>query len=295
MLEMFVSPVLVGRAREMELLDQALRAAQNGAGRCVLLAGEAGIGKSRLAAEIRARAADDGWLILQGHCAEQDASFPYGPWIDTLRAFLAGKSRAETAELLGSLSAELVKLLPELSLLIPSIRPTPPLEPAAEKHRLFESLARLCLSLCAARPLLVILEDLHWSDEPSLDLLQYLMRRIAAHPILVVGTLRTEDLSSGLAHRITVLSRDPGVKEIQLAPLARPEVEQMARAVFHPNRDIGSDWFETLLRLTEGNPFFVEEILKSLADASGPDKLKIPRSIQDLVQRRVERLSERTR
>ena len=156
-----VSPVLVGRTRQVELLEQALRAAQNGAGRFILLAGEAGIGKSRLVAELRVRATAEQFEILQGHCFEQDISFPYAPWIDALRAFLAQKSTTETIELLGPLASELVKLLPELSLLIPQLQPTSPLAPQAEKRRLFESTTRWGASLAATHPLLMVLEDLH--------------------------------------------------------------------------------------------------------------------------------------
>jgi ATP/maltotriose-dependent transcriptional regulator MalT len=294
--------MLVGRTREMQFLDQAFRTARNGEGRCVLLAGEAGIGKSRLAAEIRSRAANDRWIVLQGHCSEQDLSFPYAPWIDALRTFLARKDTAETGELLGPLASELVKLLPELSLLIPAIQPTPTLDPGAEKHRLFESLTRFAASLAATNPLLIILEDLHWSDESSLDLLHFFVRRIAPFPIFLIGTVRNEEFPPNLARRLAQLKRDGLIDELLLAPLARPEVEQMARAIQRPTDSIAADWLDTLMRLTEGNPFFVEEILKSLPEVGRRlpetgrlDERRVPRSIQDLVQRRVERLPEKTR
>lgn len=295
MLESFISPVFVGRTREMEFLEQALRAAQNGAGRCVLLAGEAGIGKSRLAGELVQRAAVEHFIILQGHCSEQDASFPYAPWIDAWRTFLAPKSASEASEFLGAFASELVKFLPELSLLIPSIQPSPPLDPEAEKHRVFESLARFGASLAATRPLLIILEDLHWSDEQSLELLHFFIRRIAALPILLIGTLRTEELSPRLTHHLAKLNRDRLLTEIQLTPLVRQDVAQMAQAILHTEHPIADDWLDTFMPLTEGNPFFIEEILKSLPEGSAFDKLQIPRSIQDVVQRRIEGLPEKTR
>ncbi len=293
-LETIGSPVLVGRTREMERLDQALRAARNGAGRCILLAGEAGIGKSRLAAEIRSRAASEDWGILQGHCAEQDVSFPYAPWIDALRAFLAANSAITVTDLLGPLASELVKLLPELSLLIPGVQPTPLLDPQAEKHRLFESLARWVASFATAHPLLLILEDLHWSDEPSLDLLHFFVRRVASLPVLLVGTYRSEERRPRLAHHLAELNREGTVDELVLAPLAPSEVEQMARAILSPGGTILTDWLDALLRLSEGNPFFVEEIIKSLPPGGDLNQFQIPRSIQDAVQQRVERLPERT-
>lgn len=147
MSDLFVSPELIGRSHEMEILDQALRAAQEGAGQCILIGGEAGIGKSRLTIELSRHASARHFLILRGFCSEQDVSFPYAPWMDALRAFLAPRSAAEVNELLGIYAPEMIKLLPELALLLPSIQPTPPLDPAAEKHRLFETFMRFTASL----------------------------------------------------------------------------------------------------------------------------------------------------
>ncbi len=210
----FVSSVLVGRAREMEILVRALRAAQDGTGRCVFLAGEAGIGKSRLAAELGERAAAAQFLIWRGYCSEQDSSFPYAPWIDALRAFLAPRSAVEIHELLGAYAPELVKLLPELALLLPSVQPSPPLDPAAEKFRLFETITRLAASLAYTRPLLILLEDMHWSDEQSLELLHFLARRIKALPILILATCRSEDQAPRLVHYLVELNRKHLVEEV---------------------------------------------------------------------------------
>ncbi len=300
MAKTFVSPVLVGRAREMQILEQTLRAVRDGSGRCVLLAGEAGIGKSRLAAEISERAASAQFTLWQGYCSEQDSSFPYAPWIDALRAFLAQYNAAAVNDLLGPYTPELVKLLPELSLLLPSIQPTPSLDLEAEKHRLFESIIRFAASLTASHPLLIVLEDLHWSDEQSIELLQFFVRRIPKIPILLIGTYRSEDLSSRLAQALVALSREQVVEEIQLAPLARAEVGQMAQAILMMEHPIRSDWLDLLAPLTEGNPFFIEEMTRSLPQVAGvlqeaSDQWQIPPSIQHTVLRRAEGLPEKTR
>src|SRR4051812_27576305 len=132
------SPVLVGRIREVEMLETALRGVRQERGQVVLLAGEAGVGKSRLVAEIRQRAVRHSFVILEGHCFEHDLLFPYAPLIDALRAFLVSRSSqsaaAAVAELLGTQAAELVKLLPELALAIPNLQPTRALDPEAEKR-----------------------------------------------------------------------------------------------------------------------------------------------------------------
>ena len=290
-----VSPVLVGRAREMDSLERALRAARSSAGRCVLLAGEAGIGKSRLVAELCDRATAERWIIMEGHCSEQDISFPYAPWIDALRAFLATRDTLEIRNLLGSLAPEFVKLLPELSLLIPELRPNPPLDAESEKRRLFEALARFVAQLAKSQPLLVVLEDLHWSDEQSLELMHLLARRISSLSLMLVGTYRNEECSPRFTHHLTELGRDHLTDEIRLAPLSRDGVEQMAQVILKTEQPLTPAELDGLMRLTEGNPFFIEEMLKSLVEAGGWDKLQIPRSLKDSVQRRVAKLPESTR
>jgi DNA-binding NarL/FixJ family response regulator len=290
-----VSPVMVGRDSELDALGQALRLAQQGAGRCIVVAGEAGIGKSRLVAELRTRAIAERWIILEGHCFEQDLSFPYAPWTDALRAFLATRTISEIRELLGSLASEFVKLLPELSLLLPGLQPNPPLDAGSEKRRLFETLARFVAQLAQSQPLLVVLEDLHWSDEQSLELMHLLARRASSLPMLFVGTYRSEDIPPRLAHHLAALDHNRLADEIRLAPLSRDGVEQMVRTTLDAAHAMIPAKLDVLVPLTEGNPFFVEELLKSLVEAGGFDQLQVPRTIQDSVGRRVEHLPEGVR
>lgn len=290
-----ISPMMIGRESEMHTLLQALQAAQQGQGHCILIAGEAGIGKSRMIAELRSRAIAQKFLVWEGHCFEQDISFPYAPWIDMLRDFLAPKSPAEMGELLGPLASEFIKLLPELSLLLPDLRPTPPLDAESEKRRLFETFTRFGAQNAKSQPLLVMLEDLHWSDESSLELLHFCVRRFGALPILIVCTYCSDEISPWLSHYLTELNRDRLVQEIRLEPLARYAVEQIARAILKPELAANADLFELIFSLSEGNPFFVEEILKNIIQAGELDQMHVPHSIQDSVLRRVEQLPESTR
>lgn len=188
-----VCPILVGREPHLESLQGLLAQASGRQGQVVLVAGEAGIGKSRLLAEVRQRASGHEALILQGSCFEQDASFPYAPLIDLLRAFFARRSAAEIFDLLGPLGGELVKLLPELG--VHGVQPTAPLEPEAEKRRLFETLTRFLCQLSERQPLLVILEDIHWADETSLEWLHFFARRLPSYPILLLASYRREEVS----------------------------------------------------------------------------------------------------
>jgi predicted ATPase len=130
--------VLIGRERELNTLKKALLSAREGIGGCILLTGEAGIGKSRLIEELKHQAVSEKFTILEGDCFEQEASFPYAPWLDALRGFSGSLPAAEIDELLGPFAPEFVKLLPEFTLLLPQIRPTPLLEPLGAERATWE-------------------------------------------------------------------------------------------------------------------------------------------------------------
>jgi predicted ATPase/DNA-binding CsgD family transcriptional regulator len=268
----------------------------------VLVSGEAGVGKSRLLAEIQRRAGKQDFLVLQGHCFEQDISFPYAPLVDLLRTFVMRHPVAETFDLLGPLTGELVKLLPELTQTL-NLAPSPALEPEAEKRRLFEALARLFIQLSVSQPLLIILEDIHWSDETSLDFLHVFARRLSDYPILLLASYRREEVSAPLKHLLAQFDRERLAHEVVLEPLARSEVDAMLQAIFALERPVRSEFLDAVHDLSEGNPFFIEEIMGSLIvagdifltergwDRKPLDELRIPRSVQDAVGRRLERLS----
>ena len=299
-----VSPVLVGRTQEMDTLERALHSAQRGAGQCIVIAGEAGVGKSRLLSEICRRAEVELFLILRGYCFEQDAAFPYAPLVDALRTHLARCAPLEINERLGPFAPEIVKLLPEMALALPDLQPSPALDPEAEKRRLFESLIGFFIRLAAMQPLLLILEDLHWSDKVSLDFLQLFVRRLPAHPILLLASYRQEEAPLSLTHLLAQFDRERLAREIALAPLTRPNVDLMLRAIFDLPHPVKTEFLDLLYPLTEGNPFFLEEVLKALI-ATGEiyytaghwerkpiRELRIPRSVQDTVQQRTSQLSQ---
>ncbi len=156
-----VSPILIGRAAQLELLERAVDGIVNGRGETFLIAGEAGIGKSRLIAETREYATRRGLQVLEGHCFEQDLSLPYAPLLDLLRARFAGRSAEEMKQELGASALELAKLLPELIVLQPGLVPTPALAPEQEQRRLVHALIQFVTTLAAAQPMVVVIEDLH--------------------------------------------------------------------------------------------------------------------------------------
>ncbi len=301
------SPILIGRRSEWATVELALAQTEQGQGQTLLVSGEAGIGKSRLVAEARAAADALGFRVLQGNCFEIDASFPYAPLIDALRAYFSGLAPATTENALGALGPELIKLMPELSLTLPELTPSAPLDPESEKRRLFEALTRFFIQLSSASPVLLVLEDLHWSDEISLEYLRYLGRRVPGLPLLLMVTWRPEEVSEPLASLLLTLRREQWKTELTLQKLDRAEVNSLLRAIFDLKRPVRVDFLEALYNLTEGNPFFIEEVLKSLV-SSGEiffgrgewsrrplEELHIRPTIQQAVEHRVRDLSEPSR
>ena len=296
-------PLLIGRSAHLDALRGLLTAASSGHGQVALISGEAGVGKSRLAAEIAAEAETAGFLVLQGRCFEQDPSNPYAPLVDLLRSQLARHTVATR-------TAELEPAVRELLLLLPGILPPPgdlAAEPAmdleARQRRLVAALTHYLSSLADAQPLLLVFEDMQWSDDASLELALHVARFSMARPICVLATYRSEDGGSRLQRWLARLDRERVAQELSVARLTADEVAAMLRAIFALDRPVRPEFVEALYALTDGNPFFIEEVLTALIaegdifyGARGWDRkplgrLRIPRSVQDAVRQRVERLS----
>jgi DNA-binding CsgD family transcriptional regulator/Flp pilus assembly protein TadD len=295
-----VCPVFIGHRAELDLLLQRLDGAISSRGQCVLIAGEAGVGKSRLAAEATSYAAELGFAILHGACFPQDSASPYAPLIDLLRSRLT--SGALPPAVVERFTHQLAPLLPDLMHPLADLPLPPALDPAQQQRRLFTALAS-CLTLSMTQPILLIVEDLHWCDESSLDFLLYLLRHPASQPLLLIGTFRGDEVGPRLSHWLAQLERERLAQELQLAPLNRDEVAAMIRAIFALPRPVRPETLDAIYRLTEGNPFFVEELLKSLIaagdifytnggwDRKPMEALRIPRSLNDAVAQRVVQLS----
>jgi DNA-binding NarL/FixJ family response regulator len=296
-----VCPVLVGHTAELAALRQRVDRTSDGGRHCVLIAGEAGVGKSRLATEAKRYAAESGFVLLEGSCFPQDSACPYAPLLDLLRAELArGALEAAVVE---RFAHELAPLLPDLVAIPAKPPPGPAIDPAHQQRRLFNALAACLAAMAPARPALVLIEDLHWCDEGSLDFLLYLLRHARAHSLLVIGTYRSDEVGPRLGRWLAQLERERLAHELSLEPLSRDEVAAMLRAIFNLPRPVRTDSLDAIYSLTEGNPFFVEESLKALmaagdifyADGAWDRKplalLHIPRSLNDAVEQRVARLS----
>ncbi len=298
-----ISPILVGRNQEIATLERALRSAQKGNGQTLLIAGDAGVGKSRLLSELAGRATALGFSVMQGHCFEQDAAFPYSLWVDTMRSHFAQSNPVDVSAAFGPFAVETLKLLPELVLALPDLQPAPALDPEIEKRRLFEALIHFIANGAKSRPLLLVTEDVHWSDKSSLDFLYFFIRRASTLPVLLLITYRRHEVSATLQHFLAQLDRGRLAQEILLTPLSRTEVKQMVGAILQSSRPLHFDVLDAIYAFSEGNAFFVEEILKLLIAAGElqpseegrerkpRNELHIPRSVVDTVQRRAAHLS----
>src|SRR6266702_3567891 len=301
-----VCPILIGRNAELTALQECLDAAARGQGGVVLLSGEAGIGKSRLVAELRRSAETFDFQPLAGQCFPTDRACPYAPLLDLLGTFLAPLSPAQITTVLGSsaralvpLLAEQVQHLPELA----SLSPLSPLDPEQEQRRLFTALADVFLRATTTRPLLLVIEDLHWSDESTLEFLHFFARKAAAHQLLMLLTYRSDELHQSLRSWLSQFDRERQRQEVLLEPLSRANTETFLQAILRGSRSLPVGMLDALYELTEGNPFFLEEVLKALIVASElvegengwrwkrADTWHIPLSLHNAVELRLTRLN----
>src|SRR2546425_198488 len=302
-----VCPVLIGRTASLASFERVFEQVKSGQGQTIFVSGEAGIGKSRFVSEARTRVEQEQARFLQGHCFEQDRSLPFAPLLDLLRTLVFSGSRNEALHSLAPVAPELMKILPDLALWLPEVKPTPVLEPAQEKRRLFVALTHFLLGQAEQHRLVLVIEDLHWSDDISLEFLLYLSRHLQSRPLLLLLTYRSEEVSPLLHRFLATLNRERAAGEFSLANLTVDEVQVMVRTIFRLKRPVRRDFLEALYQLTEGNPFFIEEVLKSLLavgdifftgslwDRKELRELHIPRSVYDAVQQRISLLRKEAR
>lgn len=300
-----VCPTLIGRGPQLSALHECVREAATGRGQTVLLAGEAGIGKSRLAAEVGGYAAIRGFHVVTGHCFEQDEALPYAPFYEVLDALLKAAPGRIPMEAVRVVAPDLTRVVPELATLFPDLPPGPRVEhePEQQKRRFARALVRLVREIAARQPLFILMEDVHWCDEASLDALLYLARAVTAQPVAMVLTYRDDDPPAHLSHMLTLLDRERLAAEVHLQALSVSEVEGMLRAIFGRDQPVRADLLNLVCGLSDGNPFFVEELLRTCVDASvalspeplfehsPTEDLRVPRTVEEAVQRRAAQLS----
>jgi DNA-binding SARP family transcriptional activator len=285
---------LIGRDGEVLRLRELLGDLRGGRGTVVAIEGEAGIGKSRLLAELIGDAAREGARVLLGRSHESEQILPFGPWVDAFRSGGMIRDDATLARLDPAGRAELARLFPELA------RPGLP-GPSDDVRRLFESLSRLLEAAAATTPVVVLLEDVHWADEMSLRLLAFVGRRVASRPVLVGVTARQEELADAPALRRILVELDDAQRltRLPLGPLPRADTLALMHALLGPGRR-GADASELgahVWALSEGNPFVVREVVGALGARAtgGPWPRAVPDRVRAVIARRLEALDARSR
>jgi DNA-binding SARP family transcriptional activator/class 3 adenylate cyclase len=296
---------LVGREGELSRLDQVWQATRSGQRRLVLVAGEPGIGKSRLSAEFARTAHGGGAAVLFGRC-DEGMGVPYQPFVEALSRYL----RQAPQLILGRLGGELVRLVPEVGERVHGLSPPLRSDPETERYRLFDAVAAWLGAVSAAAPVLFVVEDLHWATKPTLLLLSHLLRSDEDLRLLVLVTYRDTplDMTPDLADLVAELLRQPAVERVRLGGLDEPSVGALMEAqAGHDLDDEGWALARIIHGETAGNPFYVRETLSLLAEKGDivrregrwvPGqplaKLDISDSVRDVVERRLTRLPDRT-
>jgi DNA-binding CsgD family transcriptional regulator len=282
-----VSPLFIGREAELATLTAALETAIAGTPTVVLLGGEAGVGKTRLVEEAAERARAAGARVLAGSCIELGGEgLPFGALAHAFRTLMRDTSAEELDALLGPARSEFARVLPDLD---PDVAlSTAPLAEGGTA-RLLELVLGVIERLAEDRPLMFVIEDLHWADHSTLDLVALLVRALRAGSVLVVVSFRTDELhrSHPLRPLVTGWERVRTVHRIELERFGRDDVERQLEAILGARP--GARLVDLVHERSEGNAFLVEEILGAVQSGADPDQL--PLSLRDVLLARVERLS----
>ena len=287
----------VGRERELAELVAGLDDAFAGRGGLFLLAGEPGIGKSRLAEELIAYAGARGARILVGRCWEAGGAPAYWPWVQSLRPYLRDIDAESLRSHLREGAGDVARLFPELCDVLADLPSAPPIESEGARFRLFDSMTAFLKRVATTRPLVLVLDDLHAADEPSLLLLRFLARELGDSRLLIVGAYRDVDptLADPLATTLAELAREPVTRTLALAGLGEADVARFIELTA-PGAS-AADLGPAVHAETDGNPLFVSETVRLLAaegrlDEPATAPLAIPRSVRDVIGRRLRRLSD---
>jgi DNA-binding CsgD family transcriptional regulator len=296
-----VSPVLAGRERELETVVALHSAAVLGSGTLTGVTGEAGVGKSRLILALGDHAEQAGTRVVTGTCFEHHSAVPYAPVAEVLRAAISAFDDADAAARIGSPDPFLLRLVPELA-------DGGNLDRAlsdVERHRVAQAFCGFVEREARGGAIVVVLEDLHWADAGTVELLPLLARRARAAPILVVITYRSDDLIDrpDLVATLAELQRKRLMTALSLAGLTLAQVEQMVRAILGARGRITPDFVDAVHERTDGNPLFVEELVGALIETGEQDvwdrhaiaDLEIPPTIEQAILHRAGALPDGAR
>jgi class 3 adenylate cyclase len=294
------SPVLVGRQEELSQLEDALLAVNRGDGRFVLLSGEAGIGKTRLSRELTHRARKLGFVVLWGSCSEAELALPYLPFVEAVGNHLGRQDVAQVRAQLGATAGELAQLFPRLSDGSPASLPG---DPAQAKLRLFEAVVSLLELWARENGLLLVLDDVHWADGSTRELLDYAARRLATSRVMLLATYRSDELDRRhpLTRTVQVWRRAGLAEIVPLTAMETPEVAELIAAILNAD-EVSTELATRVDERAEGNPFVLEEMLREALDQgeivrtdagwqhSSSSAMRMPETVREALLLRLGRL-----
>ena len=298
----------VGRDAEQTELQRLLGQVQGGRGALVLISGEPGVGKTRLAEELLGHARQCGLHTLVGHCYEQEGTQPFIPFVEAIEQMMQQFPTDRLGTMLGDAGPEIARLVPELRQLFPDLPPPIELPPEQQRRYLFNNVREFLARVATERPIVWLLDDLHWADESSLQLLQHLVSHLDTLPVLLLGTYRDVELEVGRPFErvLTAVIRQRQGQRIALKRL--PQDADGALLTALSGQPAPDSLVAVIYQETEGNPFFVEEVFAHLSEEDRlfdaerrwradlkTDDLEVPEGVRLVIGRRLERLDDDTR
>ncbi|RIK37526.1 MAG: hypothetical protein DCC58_17865 [Chloroflexi bacterium] len=299
-LDRLAGGVFVGREAEATALRAALDDALAGNSQTALLVGEPGIGKTRLAEELGTYAALRGAQVLWGRCYEWEGTPAYWPWVQIIRAYVHERDPQGLRSELGAGAGDVAEIVSEIRERLPGLPASPATQPDQARFRLFDSIATFLSNASRHQPLMLVLDDLHWADRPSLLLLEFLTRELRAARVLLLGTYRDVELGRHhpLSQTLAELSRSRATRRIVLRGLLETDVERYIAlsAGITPPEGLPA----AVHRETEGNPFFMAEVVRLLvaegrleqSDTARRWSVSLPESVREVIGKRLNQLSE---
>jgi tetratricopeptide (TPR) repeat protein/KaiC/GvpD/RAD55 family RecA-like ATPase len=302
---------LIDRLEEMNILKEAIYRTVHGEGGLVFLYGEAGIGKTRLTRELSAYARLHGVQVLYGRCPalfRMDGVPPYTLWGEVIKDYLENSSPEQLHRVIGFYPAEVAKLVPELRQRLAAIPQSFPISPEQEQNRLFEAVSQFITNISRETPLLVVLDDLQWTDTSSLLLLHYIARGVQKTPLLLLGAYRSTDIDSKhpLTPVLTELKRERLPQSVSLKRMSLEDTSDMIKQILEQDH-IPPEFCKIVYEKTRGNPFFTEEVIESLKEEAiiyrqesrwkikEVSRIEFPETVKNVVEARISRLDDECR
>lgn len=296
---------LIDRTVELTKLTGAFESALANRSSVVALQGEAGVGKTRLMQELGMHAQSKGAVVLTG--AASEAGLPYAPWVEAARQYVAQAPSELLRRMLGRNASEFVKLVPDIVAKVGSIPPSKPLGEQQDRIRLYEAVTQFFISICTESPLLLLFDDVQWADQSSLELLEYFVRSTINLRVLTVCAYRSEDVrpDSPLNPSLMKFNRQRLLETIQVRSLSKEETVELIKQTFG-EQTVSPEFADLIYGRTGGNPFFVEEVLRSLVedgtvfrtekgwDRKPIQELAVPNTVRTILKSRLSKLDPET-